>query len=352
MSEIRIKRDEYTVILEEPEIYVDNEARKRSGHMTHAMAEFKPGCFIDFNSNCSPERCVGHSTFGWLEYRISKDAGKTFSPPIDLPLSTEYFYNGVFTISVEKATCCRDGKIVAFCLVNTLNGLTCCEPWQEPLVITSTDEGKNWSAPKRMCNHKGRIYDALTHKNDIYVLHFCNEQFIGKNPEDVYRLYKSTDNAESFEEVSVIPFDTVGRAYGALLMDESETLHAFAYNLNAESEMDHAISRDFGATWEVLTPCHLEKGIRNPQVALVDGGYVLHGRAGDLNGFVFYTSPNAENWDKGTFVVEKKGAYAYYSNNINLEDEKGKFLLVQYSDVYDDVARVNVWHMRVRVERN
>ena len=40
----------YEVIFEEPTLYVDNESRKRSGHMTHAMAEFAPNCFIDFNS--------------------------------------------------------------------------------------------------------------------------------------------------------------------------------------------------------------------------------------------------------------------------------------------------------------
>ncbi len=39
----RIVRDGYTVELEEPELYVDNAARGRSSHMTHAMAEFAPG---------------------------------------------------------------------------------------------------------------------------------------------------------------------------------------------------------------------------------------------------------------------------------------------------------------------
>ena len=345
-----IERKGYTVTVEEPEIYVDNEARGRSGHMTHAMAEFKPGCFIDFNSNCSPKRCVGHSTLGWIEYRISRDSGKTYSEVYDLPIAKEYFYDGVFTISVEKAVA-NNGRITAFCLVNTLDGLTCCEPWQENLVITSDDEGKTWSEPKWFCAHKGRIYDAFCHNGTIYVLIFCNEQFIGKNPDDLYRVYKSEDNGETFTETSVVPFDTVGRGYGSILMDANETLHAYAYNLNAECEMDHAISRDFGKTWEVLTPCHLEKGIRNPQTGYVDGVYVLHGRAKDLEGFVLYTSTDATVWDEGTFLVEKKGAYAYYSNNLNLTDEKGNFLLVQYSDAFDNVAKVNVMHTKIRVKK-
>lgn len=347
--DIQIKRDSYTLIAEEPEIYVDNEARGRSGHMTHAMAEFAPGCFIDFNSNCSPKRCVGHSTLGWVEYRISRDAGKTYSEVYDLPISTEYFYDGVFTISVEKAVACN-GRIVAICLVNTLDGLTCCEPWQEPLIITSDDEGKTWSAPRRMCNYKGRVYDAFYYDGEIYSMMFCNEQFIGEKPDDLFRLFKSADNGESFEEVSVIPFDAIGRSYCSLLMDTNEVLHAYAYNLNCETEMDHLISHDKGKTWETLAPCYLANGIRNPQTAYIDGVYVLHGRAGDLEGFVLYTSKDATVWDEGTFIIRKKGAYAYYSNNLNLTDEKGNFLLVQYSDAFDNVARVNVMHMKLRVK--
>ncbi|MBQ3140925.1 MAG: hypothetical protein IJC25_03065 [Clostridia bacterium] len=46
-----IEHDGYTLIVEEPTVFVDNKARRRSGHMTHALAEFAPGCFIDFNSN-------------------------------------------------------------------------------------------------------------------------------------------------------------------------------------------------------------------------------------------------------------------------------------------------------------
>ena len=35
---VQIKRNNYTVKLEDAELYVDNESRKRSGHMSHAMA--------------------------------------------------------------------------------------------------------------------------------------------------------------------------------------------------------------------------------------------------------------------------------------------------------------------------
>lgn len=68
------------IILSDPEVYIDNQARKRSGHMSHAMVEFAPGRILAFNSNCPQERYAGHSPFGWIEYRCSEDYGKTWGP--------------------------------------------------------------------------------------------------------------------------------------------------------------------------------------------------------------------------------------------------------------------------------
>ena len=49
----------------------------------NAMALLKDGSIIAFSSNTSKNRCSGHSAFGWMEYRYSKDQGKTFSEPKD-----------------------------------------------------------------------------------------------------------------------------------------------------------------------------------------------------------------------------------------------------------------------------
>ena len=81
------ERKNYTVELGDEILYVDNESRKRSGHMSHALAEFAPDTIIDFNSNCSAVRGWGHSAYGWIEYRISKDAGETYSDVKVLPYS-------------------------------------------------------------------------------------------------------------------------------------------------------------------------------------------------------------------------------------------------------------------------
>ena len=350
MGAMEIKRGKYTVEIEEPELYVDNESRQRSGHMSHAMAEFAPGCMIDFNSNCSAVLWDGHFPYGWIEYRISKDSGKTYSDVYTLPYSVKSFLDGVHMISVEKAVACEDGTIVAFCLRNDGTARFFCEPWSTPTVVISRDGGMTWTDAVEFSPYAGRTYDAVCYKDEIYVLHFCNEHFLGETEDHKYRLYKSVDKGQSFEEVCVIPFDTRGRGYGSILFDGEGILHAYAYNVNAADKLDHAVSKDLGKTWEVLEPCYVEKGIRNPQTALIDGVYILHGRAAGNKGFVLYTSEDGANWDEGYFVVKKEKGFAYYSNNLNLRDEKGNFLLIQYSDTYAG-KRVNVMHTRLRVKK-
>lgn len=352
MSYREIVRDHYKVIFEEPQIYVNNQNRKRSGHMSHAMTVFAPDTFIDFNSNCSPTRLCGHSAYGWVEYRISRDAGKTYSQIYDFPYSKESFLNGDWTVSVEKAVTCDDGTIVALCLRNTMLAEVCCEPWLTPMCTRSTDGGMTWSEPYECIPYRGRIYDAVYRDGVIYALIFCNEHFTGTAPEHVYRLYTSTDNGQSFQECSVIPYpDTLHRGYGSILFDTDGRLHAYAYNEAAEREMDHAVSEDNGRTWTVTKPCYVAKGIRNPQTALIDGVYILHGRGEKGADFVFYTSENGVDWDEGIYFIDKKGAACFYSNNLNLRDEKGNFLLVQYSDTYELWGKVNVMHLKLRVER-
>lgn len=358
---MELKRKNYTVHVSEPTVYVDNQARGRSGHMTHAMAPLGEYGLIDFNSNCSAVRYYGHSAFGWVEYRTSHDGGKTYSAVKDLPYSTECFYDGVNTISVEKAVTCDDGTIVAFCLRNCQTDPCCCEPWDTPYVVTSTDQGETWSDPMEMTTFKGRVYDAIYVNGVVYALLFCNENHLGKTAEHQYRIFASTDSGKTFFEHTVLPFNTLDRAYGSLLFDGTQ-MHAFAYNAASECELDHIISRDFGKTWEQRPPCYLKEGIRNPQTAFIDGVYVIHGRNAAVNGFVLYTSDDCETFDDGTYIVQREHkTAAYYSNNICLKDENGPFLLIQYSDTYMNspedlkkwvsIATVNVMHVTLRIEK-
>lgn len=349
---MKIERPNYTIECSEPIIFVDNQARKRSGHMTHAMAEFAPNKLIVFNSNCSSLIYNGHSTFGWVEYRISEDGGKTYSDFYELPYSKQSLYDGRFTISVEKAVACNDGRIVAFCLKNDAHAI--CQPWDTPTTITSFDAGKTWTEPKELCFYKGRVYDARYHNGVIYALEFCNdatEDYCGKNPDHLYRIYTSHNNGDTFEELCVVPIPTFGRCYGVLLFDDKNNLHVYAYNVNDETQMDHVVSTDFGKTWSKNTPCYLNEGIRNPQLAQMNGVFIAHGRSGAERGFVLYSSLDWQNFDNATFIGDKKGT-CYYSNNLVIKDENNEdTLLVQYSEMYGENASVNVMHRTIKVKK-
>ena len=350
---MEIKRENYTVTIGDPILYVDNKSRNRSGHMTHAMAEFAPGKIIDFNANSSAAIYGGHSTFGWVEYRISEDGGETYSEVKELPYSKQAFHDGIHVISVEKAVACEDGRIVAICLRNNAHAL--CQPWDTPMTVTSLDGGNTWSEPKELCTYKGRVYDACTYGGIIYVLEFCNDGtgcFCGEKDEHVYRIFTSKDKGESFEELCVVPIPSMGRGYGAMLFDDAGNLHVYAYNLNDEIHMDHIVSRDQGKNWEEPSACYLKEGIRNPQVAEMDGVYILHGRNAAADGFVLYTSEDGEHWDEGTYLGRAKGA-CYYSNNIVLKDKHGRNrLLIQYSENYGKEECVNVFHRYLTIKKH
>lgn len=350
---MRIEREGYSVRIGEPTLYVDNKSRGRSGHMTHAMAEFEAGKIIDFNSNCTAVRYGGHSTYGWVEYRISEDGGESFSDIYELPYSKKALYDGINVISVEKAVACDDGRIVAICLRNDAHQL--CQPWDTPMTVTSFDGGKTWSEPKELCSYKGRVYDACYYGGIIYVLEFCNDgsgDFCGETDEHLYRIFTSNNNGESFEEFCVVPIPTRQRGYGALLFDEEGALHIYAYNKSDEQHIDHVVSFDGGKSWNEPSVCYLNEGIRNPQLAQIDGIYIAHGRNAGSTGFVLYTSLDGQNWDEGTYLGRVRGG-CYYSNNILLKDKnKNNRLLIQYSENYGKDHCVNVKHVWLAVNGN
>lgn len=349
---LEIERKNYTVKIAEPTLYVDNKSRGRSGHMTHALAEYAPGKLIDFNSNCTAVKYNGHSTFGWVEYRLSEDGGETFSEIHELPYSKEALFDGIYVISVEKAVACDDGRIVAICLRNDADSL--CQPWDTPMTVTSFDGGKTWTKEQELCSYKGRVYDACYHNGIIYVLEFCNDgtgSFCGEKEEHVYRIFTSKNNGETFEELCVVPIPSHRRGYGSMVFDDKGNLHVYAYNAEDEQNMDHIISKDLGNSWCEPTLCFLKDGIRNPQVAQIDGIFVAHGRNMQRTGFVLYTSEDGQNWDEGSYIGHATGV-CYYSNNILLKDKNGNNrLLIQYSENYGVASCVNIFHTWLTVEK-
>ena len=79
-------------------------------------------------------------------------------------------------------------------------------------------------------------------------------------------------------------------------------------------------------------------------------GRGCHPEAPYGRGFVFYTSKDGFTWDEGILLEEFK-ASCYYSNNLLLcEPGEKEKLLVQYSELYGGIKKVNVKHLFLTLE--
>lgn len=338
----------HRISLSEPTIHADNEANGRSGHLGHAMTEIAPGKIIAFSENTSGKRFYGHSGYGWVEYRISDDYGESFGEAKKFPFSWTAFLDGEQIVAVEKAVTLPDGSVAAFCLICSQATPACWAPLDKPVVVLSRDGLETWEEPVTVSPYAGRIYDVLCRDGVVYVLELCNdscETFTSNKPEHLYRLFRSVDGCKTFEEVSTLPFG-MKRAYGNMIFTPDGDLIAYAYNLDDEYNMDYAISHDLGKTWSEAGTSYVANRIRNPQVGMLDGQYILHGRAGEneggtFGGFVLYTSADGIKWDEGHILVSGRPA-CFYSNNltVTLPDGREK-MLVKYSENYRDPC--NEW---------
>lgn len=328
-------------------LIADRAALRRSGHLGHALVEYAPGQLLSFASDTSGSRSHGHSGYGWVETRRSSDSGETWSEPTVLRCSVDAFLDGVSYIACEKAVSPRENVITACCLRYGCQPYW--EPFYEPAAIISYDGGHTWGELIQISPYRGRVYDMLARDGVIYALHFCNDaevSFTGNRPEHVYRLYESRDAGESWQEVSVLPFDANGLGYGAMEFLPDGSLLCAAYDINDEYNMPCVISRDMGRTWEKPFRVYLDKRIRNPQLVSANGVYFLHGRSGCVESdmpseFVLYASPDCVHWDEGRYIrtadEEGWGNHGYYSDSIRVDGR----VLIQYSQPYHE-ARTNI----------
>ncbi len=344
-------------------IFVDHQAQGRSGHMSHALVEYKKGHVLAFYSNCSRNRNRGHSGFGWIEYKRSTDGARTWDEGRKLGYAWDAFLNEPFTVSCEKAVSPAENEIVVFCTRNlNPNGW---EPYMEPVALKSTDGGETWSAPISVSSERGRIYDAIFEDGVIYVLMLHNPDFDAHEPEHRYFVYESLDGGASFHVKSELPGDNMKHAYGSMEMTEDGRLMVWTYSRADEYNLDYFISLDRGATWAETGKSFCAKRIRNPQVTRVRGGYILHGRSGCETRelpihFVLYTSEDGIHWDEGEYLcLGLPRAGAFYSNNLVLDEADGsQRVLIQSSVPWKDWlgesgegdGRVNIAHWILDIE--
>lgn len=344
-------------------MFVNHQAMGRSGHLSHALVEYKKGHVLAFYSNCSRNRNTGHSGFGWIEYKRSVDGAVTWDEGRKLEYTWDAFLNEPFTVGCEKAVSPAENEIVVFCTRNlNPNGW---EPYMSPVALKSTDGGETWTEPIHITDEEGRIYDAIYKNGIIYVLMLHNPGFEVTQPNQRYCIYESCDGGASFHAKSLLPGDNMGHGYGSMEMTEDGKLMVWTYSRGDEYHLDYFISDDLGATWYEHGKSFCPKRIRNPQVARVKGGYILHGRSGcesrelPIN-FVLYTSEDGIHWDEGVYLCDGlPRAGAFYSNNLVLDDEDGKQrVLIQSSVPWHDWlgesgegdGRVNICHWMLEIQ--
>lgn len=336
-------------------LFVNHQANNRSGHLGHALVEYSPGKILAFFPNCSNAN-NGHTGDGWMEFKRSEDGGRTWSPPQPLAYSQEVYESAQgWSVMCEKAVRADDGAIVLFALACDKATSPLWRPYGIPMALRSSDGGKTWSDPVPVSDVRGRVYDVIRHRNAILALEFCNDAtdtWTGTRPEHVYRLYASTDHGRSFSPRSTLPFDTLKRGYGTMTVRADGSLAVYIYNQADEHHLDCVVSHDDGATWGPVHTVHFAKRIRNPQIASFKGGYVLHGRSGNLGDeadkghLVLYTSRDGMLWDSGRFLQMRIAGQGAYSNNLLVHDPEGQQpprLLIQASHAYDR-SMTNIHH--------
>lgn len=348
------------------DVFVDHQLTGRSGHLGHTAFQRNDGEIFAFFPNCSSEDpgrhgTAGHSAIGWMEYKRSSDGGITWSPSQPLEYSKQaHDTKKGWSVFTEKAIVTTTGVIVLFHVLCDVEQDALWEPYLVPTSTRSLDGGETWSEPVNVGLDRGRIYGAAYSNGVIYVLKFKNDaeiDFCGTSDEHVYTLYCSKDDGASFEPVSDLPFDTLGRGYGTLCCLPEGRLIAYIYNKNDEEHLEYCLSDDNGLTWSEPVKSFFAKRIRNPQMISFAGGYFLHGRSGTYGPvegkghFVLYYSTDGFNWDGGTYLAWREHGQGAYSASLVVKSDGSRLdrLRIQASHAYwKDATNILQWWLEPR----
>jgi hypothetical protein len=341
-------------------LYVDHEKNGRSGHGGNCLTECHNGDIVSFYSNVSGQIHQGHGVAGWSEYRRSEDGGATWSEPVIVDYSKRAWEGEeMYSAIVFAAATAPDGTLITFiCRFEN-------EKWIKklpPVYLLSHDQGRTWTEPHPLdpdatVEDVSLTFNAVfTHNDQVFAM------FMGGSAEycdGPYTLHVSTDNGETFERRSILPFDHENY-YGTIgVLDNGDVIaYSYPYRENQpidEYNMPYVISTDDGRSWSEVKTTHFARAIRNPQLSRKIGNlYFLHGRSGsksrDPRHFVLYASSDGIHWDEGHILHHKEvngGADGYSANEVI-----GKYnpavqnrLLIQSSIAYDvGNHRVNERH--------
>ena len=306
----------------------------RNSHGGPVALELANGNLFVFHTNVT-----GHSVDGWSEYAISTDGGRTW----DMYNKFIYSYNAYqknpkVAAWVEEGLVTSKGTVVLFIshMGNPVRGGG-GDGRTNLGFMRSYDNGATWSEYQPLDGSFAGYPAAVAVEGKTnYLLVDSNE--------GPHVLYVSTDDGRSWRKRSTLPLED-SRWYGALCVMEDGRLLAGAYECvdGDEHHFFYCKSEDEGHTWGDEKRVYLDKRIRDPELAYLDGRYYLHGRAGHGGEygrkFVLYQSDDGENWGEGN-IISSLGRRSLdgYSHNVIINkynEDVPDELMVLYSIAYD-----------------
>ena len=338
--------------------FVDHEKSGRSGHGGNCLTECQNGDIVAFYSNVSGEIEKGHGVAGWSEYRRSEDGGRTWGEPVVLDYSKGAWEGEeVYSALVFGAATAPNGTLIAFvCRFER-------DLWVKklpPVCLLSHDRGRTWGEPRPLdpeatVEEVSLSFDAVfTHHDQVFAVFMGGSADYCFGP---YTLHVSSDNGESFERRSILPFDHENYYVTAGVLDSGDLIsYSYPFRRNAEIDeynIPYVTSADEGRTWSEVQTTHFARAIRNPQLSRKIGDlYFLQGRSGSMSrdpgNLVLYSAADGIHWDEGTVLYGKKrGGDCYSANEVigKYDPAVPNRLLIQSSVSYEEgSSRVNERH--------
>ena len=315
---------------------LENDFPGRNSHGGPVCMEYPNGQIVAFNTNTSD-----HNIDGWSEYAVSRDGGKSWEMYNRFPYSFEAYQRDPSRPAwVEAGLVTQKGTVVVF-ITHFINEPGVKDNRTMSGFMRSFDHGVSWTTYESVDGtHIGYPVGTAVDGSTNYIVYDSNEPGQKAKEGGPHVLYVSTDNGRSWKKRSTLSLEK-DTWYGALTLMKDGGLLAGAYLTKDEDHFYYCISTDQGHTWTKQQKAHVDKKIRDPELAYLGGRYYLHGRSGSYgegtDRFVLYQSSDGENWGSGIIVSSDSVSHDGYSTNCQIntyENNVPKELMVQYSITY------------------
>ena len=301
-------------------VIADFSASGRCSHAGPVCMEYANGTLVAFYANTS-----SHNTDGWSEYAFSEDGGRTWDRNHPFPYSHEaYKKDRTHPVVIEEGLVTEKGTAV---LILTHFHR---EKRIGNSIMRSHDHGTTWSDPAPVANEVVGYPAAVAVKGTLnYVLFDCSYAD--------HELWVSADDGQTWRKQST-PSLQKDAGYGAMCFMKDGRLLAGAYVRSDEHHFYYCISDNDGRTWGKQQKAYLDKKVRDPELAYLDGKYYLHGRSGQHGEgscrFVIYQSNDGIRWKNGVIVSGDRRHPDGYSHNCIINkynNDVPNELMIEYS---------------------